>query len=85
MALGTQVIDFVRLNIAQQPGERTGIVQVGIMQEKFDPRCVKILVKVIDALGIERRSSPFESVDLVAALNEKFGEIGTILPGDSGD
>lgn len=40
---------------------------------------------MIDALGIEVGGSADEAVDLVAFVEEEFGEVGAVLTGDAGD
>jgi hypothetical protein len=40
---------------------------------------------MVYALGVERRGSAFDAVYFVAFFQEKFGEVGAILAGDSCD
>jgi hypothetical protein len=44
---------------------------------------VWVFVDVVDAVGVEQRRATFDAVDLVAFGEEKFGEIGSILAGNS--
>jgi hypothetical protein len=46
---------------------------------------MRILVEVIDSLGVEERGAAFDAVDFVAFFEEEFGEVGAILAGDAGD
>jgi len=43
------------------------------------------LKELVDTRGIEKRSPALESVDLVALVEEEFGEVRPVLAGDSGD
>ncbi len=48
-------------------------------------RIVRVFVDVVDAGGIEERAAPLDAVNLIAFGEEKFGEVGSVLAGDSGD
>ena len=54
VALCRQIIDFVRLHLLDDPDQIGRVGQIPIMQ--FEPHIflVRILVKMIDAIGIER-------------------------------
>ncbi|SAD31442.1 Uncharacterised protein [Enterobacter cloacae] len=53
MAHRAQVVDFIRLYFLQDTGQVGGIGQVAVMQVEFRVRRVRILVNMIDTLGIE--------------------------------
>jgi hypothetical protein len=40
---------------------------------------------MVNALGVERRRTPLDAVDDISLGEKKFGEIGAILPGCTGD
>ena len=40
---------------------------------------------VVDALGVERAGAALDAVDDVAFFQQKFGQVGAVLPGDAGD
>ena len=42
-------------------------------------------IDVVDAGGVEERGAALDAVDLVAFGEEEFGEVGSVLAGDSGD
>ena len=46
---------------------------------------VRVLVEVINALGVELRGAALEAVDGVALVQQEFGQIGAVLAGDAGD
>jgi hypothetical protein len=42
-------------------------------------------IEIVDALGVEQRRPAFDAVDDVSAAQQEVGEIGAVLPGDTGD
>jgi hypothetical protein len=46
---------------------------------------VRILVQVVDAVGVEQRGAPLDAVHLVALVEQELGQIGAVLAGDAGD
>jgi hypothetical protein len=46
---------------------------------------VRILVKVVYPVCVEGRGTALDTVDLVAFGQQKFGQIGPVLAGDTGD
>ena len=46
---------------------------------------VRILVQVVDAVGVEQRGAALDAVDFVALAQQEFGEVGAVLAGDAGD
>ena len=53
MALGRQVIDFVRLHLLHQADQVGGVGQVAVVQEKPHAGLVQVLVEMVDTPGIE--------------------------------
>jgi hypothetical protein len=46
---------------------------------------VGVLIKVVDPIGIKKRSPSFYTVHLIAFFEEKLRQISPILPGYSGN
>jgi hypothetical protein len=46
---------------------------------------VRILVQVIDAIGVEKRSAALDAVDDIAFAQQEFGEVGAILSGHASE
>jgi hypothetical protein len=44
-----------------------------------------VLVKMVDAIGVEQRAAPLDAMDGVAFAKQKLGQIGSILPCNAGD
>ena len=55
------------------------------MQEQPHVLLVRILIKSIDSLGVERRRAPNDPVDLVLLREQQLGQIGAVLTGDAGE
>jgi hypothetical protein len=46
---------------------------------------VRILVEVVDAVGIEQGGPALDAMHLVALVEQELGEIGAVLSRDAGD
>ena len=46
---------------------------------------MRIFIDGIDAAGVKRTGPPDDAVNLVAFSQEKFCEIGSVLPANAGD
>src|SRR4051812_5578454 len=53
------------------------------MKDQPKIRFVRILIKRVDALRIERRRAANDAVDFVSLREQQLGEIGTVLARDS--
>ena len=54
------------------------LLEVGVIN-------VRVLVDVVDPLGIERAGPALDAVDEVAFVKQKFGQVRAVLAGDAGD
>ena len=63
MALGGEIVDFLRRSAFQNPVEIAGIGEVAVVEEKALPVDGRIIVKMINAAGVERGTAPNHSVD----------------------
>jgi hypothetical protein len=55
------------------------------VQKKLGFRQVRVAVKVLDPLGIERAGAPHDPVHLVPLLLEQVRQVRAVLAGDAGD
>ena len=46
---------------------------------------VRVLIKVIDPAGVERGSTPFNAVHLVALLQQQLRQVAAVLASNAGD
>jgi len=84
MALGTQVVNLIRLNAVDHAAQRIPIREVPIMEEELR-MLVGIHVEVIDAVGIESGCAADDAVDLVALAQQQLHEVAAVLACDAGD
>lgn len=75
MGLGPEVVDLVRLHIAQQVHQRDPVRQIDVVQQQPPVRGVRVLVDVVDALGVEARRASHQPVHFIALTQQQFGEI----------
>ena len=85
MALGAEVVDLVRLDDAQDAVQGRRVVQVAVVEDEVPLRHVRVLVEVVEPLGVEGGGAPDDPVDLVALREEQLGEIAAVLTRDPGD
>jgi hypothetical protein len=82
MALGRQVVDLVGLNVIQQPTQSVGVGDVAVVELKLRVAVVLIRAQVVDTLGVAGAGTPKEAVDLILLVEQKLGEIGSVLACD---
>ena len=85
VALRGEVVDFVGLHLLDDADEAGGIGEVAVVQDELAVVLVRILVQVVDAVGVEQGSAALDAVDFVALFQQEFGEVGAVLAGDAGD
>ena len=85
MALGRQIVDLVRLHLLDDPDQVGGIGQIAIVQNKPPVLFMRILVEVIDPVGVEQGGPSLDAVHLIAFFQQKFSQVGAVLTGDSGN
>ena len=61
------------------------IGHVAVVQDERAAALVRILVQVVDALGVEQRRAALDAVHHVALAEQELGEVGAVLAGDAGD
>ena len=80
MALCSQIVDLVGLDLAHQTDQSGGIGQVAVVQsDSF------LLDQMVDTSGVGDGSAADNAVDLIALLQQKLCQIGTVLTGDTSD
>ena len=85
MALRSEVVDFVGLHLLDDAHQTRAVGHVTVMQGKTPVYHMRILVQVIDAVGIEQRRAALDTMNFIALVEQELGEIGAILAGDAGD
>ena len=85
VALRGEVVDFVGLGMLENADQVGGVGEVAVVQGEAPVGGVRVLVEVINALGVELRGAALDAVDGVALVQQEFGQIGAVLAGDAGD
>ena len=70
MALCRQVVNLVGFNLFDNANQVGRVRHVTVVQVHLDALLVRVLVQVIDAIGIKRRRPPFNAVHVVALLQQ---------------
>src|ERR1051325_4122934 len=85
VALRGEVVHLVRTNLVQQFPEAAGVGHIREMEAETAPVLVEVRVNSVQAVGVEAARASFDTVDFIALLQQKFGEVGAVLAGDAGD
>ena len=85
VALRGEIVDLVRLHLLGDVDETARVGHVAVMQDEAAIRDVRVLIEMVDPLGVEQGSAPLDAVHLVTLVQEKFRQVGPVLAGDSGD
>ena len=84
MTLRCKIVHFVGLYFLHNAHQIAGIAQIAVMQNKMPSIGVRILIQMINAISVEQRGTPLDSVHLVALTQKKLCKISPILPGYAG-
>jgi hypothetical protein len=83
MALGGQIVNFLRLNLDHQPGQRTRIRQIAVMQKKPLPAGMRILINRFEPPRVKRARPADDAVNFIALGQQQLRQIRTVLSGDA--
>ena len=85
VALCGEIVNFVRLNLLDDANEVRRIGEVAIMQEKANAGLMRVMIQMIDTIGVDQRRPPLHAMHDIVFGKEKLGEERAVLPGDAGD
>ena len=80
MALRREIIDFCRSDLADDAQNAHRVAQVSVVQMKM-----RMALQMGNALAVVDGGAAYGAMHLVAFLQEKLGQIRTVLSGDTGD
>ena len=83
MALRSEIVDFVRLDLLDDPNQIGRIRQISVVQLEPYVSLMRILVLVVDAIGVKRRGTTLDAVHRIAFFQQEFCQIRTVLPGNA--
>jgi hypothetical protein len=85
MRLCAEVIDLVRLDLLDQADQVGRIGEIAVMQYEAAAGLMRVLIQMVDTIGIEQRGTALDAVDLVALVEQQFGQISAVLAGNAGN
>ena len=85
MALGTKVVDLIRLNLLDDPDQVAAIGEVSVVQNQSRVLFVRVLVEVIDATGVEAAGTSLDAMDLIPLFQEELSQVAAVLASDASD
>ena len=85
VALRREVVDLVGLDLLDDAHQAARVGHVAVVQDEAAIGLVRILVEVVDPVGVEQRGAALDAVHLVAFAEQELGEVGAVLAGDAGD
>ena len=83
VALRREVVDLVRLHLLHDADQVGRVGQVAVVQSHAYVALVRVLVQVVDAVGVEARGPALDAVYLVALFEQQFGQVRAVLAGDA--
>ena len=83
MALRAKIVDFVGLCFLNDAHEVAGVGQITVVQLEMGILDVRVLVDMIDALGVEQTRPALDAMHNVSFFQEQFGQISAILTCDT--
>ena len=78
-----QVVNLLRLHLADQPRQRAGVPQVAIVQMQAALARVRVGVERLQPPGVERAGPADNPMHLVPFGDEQLGQVRAILPGNA--
>ncbi len=85
MRLGGEVVHLVGFDGVEETVEAAAVGHVPVVEEHARLGIMRVDIQMVDALGSEGRMPAAQAVHLVTLGQEQFGQVRTVLPGDSGD
>lgn len=85
MALSAQIINFIRLHLLNNSNQVCAICEIAIMKGQSLILLMRILIKMINAAGVETTGTPLDAMHGISLLQQQLGQIGTILACDTGN
>ena len=72
MALRGEIVDLVRLHFLDDADQRGGVGEVAVMQGEVEALLVRIVIQMIDAIGVEQAGAPLYAMHLIALAEQQF-------------
>jgi len=85
VTLSREIVDLVGLHALQYLAQYRAIRKVAIVQRQVGAALMRIVIDVVDALGVERAGSAKDTMHLITLAQQQFAEVGAVLASDSSD
>ena len=85
MAHRGQVVDLVGLHLLDDAHQAGEVGQVAVVQHEVAVIDMRILIEMVDPVGVEQAAAALEAMHLVALAQQQLGQIGAVLPAHTGD
>jgi hypothetical protein len=68
MALRGEIVDFIGLHFLHDVDQAAGIGQIAVVQYKMAAFDMRVLIQMVDAVGVNERSAALDAMHLVSLL-----------------
>ena len=65
MALGTEVINLIRLHLLDDPNQIGAVGEIAVVEHQPRITLMRILIQVINSCGVETARTPFDAMHLI--------------------
>ena len=80
MALRREIVEFIGFHQSHDAHQTHGIGKIAVVQMKM-----RMAFQMIDAFAFFRGRTTHDAVNVVTLFQQKFGKIGAVLAGNTGD
>ena len=84
MRLRGEIVNFVGTDLLDDASKPGAVTEVSVVKLQAITGDLEPAPQMIDAPGGEAGTAPYDAVNFVPFAQEKFGQVGTILSGDTG-
>jgi hypothetical protein len=81
----SEVVDLIRLNLLDDARQARRVGHVSVVQDEAPISLVRVLIQMIDAVGIEQGTAPLDTMHFITFGKEEVGEVRAILTRHAGD
>jgi len=85
VALCRQIVDFVRLHFLDNPDQAGGIREIAMMQGEIESLLMGVVIEMINSIGVDQGRPALDAVNRITLGQQQFGEIRTVLAGNTGN
>jgi hypothetical protein len=79
------MIDLLGLHVVDEVGQLLTRREVSVVEIEARARTVRVLINMVDPIGVECAGTPDDPVNFIALAEQQFSKVGTVLTGDTSD